>query len=331
MSVTAAPAAQDRPTLGIAFILLAMLAISVNDMLIKQMSGGYPLHQLVFVRSAIGICFSLMLVQVEGGFRILRTRTPLLHALRGVLIVISNLSYFTALAVVTLAEATAVFFVAPLLITLLAIPFLGEKVGPWRLGAVAVGLIGVVVMLRPWQSAEAAPYDRLILLLPVVAAFTYAMNQVLTRRLGVTAKASAMAVWIQGTFILVSAGFFLVAGDGRFAEGSENPSIQFLLRAWTWPTEQDWWLFAGLGLNSAIIGYTLSQAYRMADAATVAPFEYVGLPLAVFWGVVIFGDLPGPSVVAGIVLIMGAGLFVFVRERWKKRALVSTKRVHRRY
>jgi len=331
MSVTAAPAAQDRPTLGSAFILLALLAISVNDMLIKQMSGGYPLHQLVFVRSAIGICFSLMLVQVEGGFRILRTRTPLLHALRGVLIVISNLSYFTALAVVTLAEATAVFFVAPLLITLLAIPFLGEKVGPWRLGAVAVGLIGVVVMLRPWQSAEAAPYDRLILLLPVVAAFTYAMNQVLTRRLGVTAKASAMAVWIQGTFILVSAGFFLVAGDGRFAEGSENPSIQFLLRAWTWPTEQDWWLFAGLGLNSAIIGYTLSQAYRMADAATVAPFEYVGLPLAVFWGVVIFGDLPGPSVVAGIVLIMGAGLFVFVRERWKKRALVSTKRVHRRY
>ena len=85
-------------------------------------------------------------------------------------------------------------------------------------------------------------------------------------------------------FIIVSLGFWLVAGDGRFAIGSENPSVQFLLRAWVWPDQGDWAYLAGLGLNSAIIGYCLSQAYRMSDAATVAPFEYIGLPLAVFWG-----------------------------------------------
>jgi len=312
-------------------VLIAMLSISVNDMLIKRLSGEYPLHELVFVRSAIGIMFSLILVQFEGGFHILRTPTPFLHALRGILIVISNLTYFTALAVISLAEAMAVFFVAPLFITLLAIPVLGEKVGPWRLGAVTAGLVGVVIMLRPWESAELAPYNRLILLLPVVAAFTYAFNQVLTRRLGVSSKASAMAVYIQAMFILASALFFAIAGDGRYAEGVDNASIQFLFRAWIWPEGTDTWLFAGLGLNSAIIGYALSAAYRLADAGTIAPFEYVGMPLAVFWGWAMFGVLPDWVVLTGVALIIGAGAVVFIRERIKERELVLRKRVHRGY
>ncbi|MFK7943271.1 MAG: DMT family transporter [Paracoccaceae bacterium] len=324
-------APQHRPAAGIAFILVAMLAISVNDMLIKRLSGDYPLHELVFVRSAIGIAFSLVLVQLEGGFHILRTSTPFLHILRGVLIVVSNLTYFTALAVVSLAEAMAVFFVAPLFITLLAIPVLGEKVGPWRLGAVAAGLIGVVIMLRPWETAEVSEYSRFILLLPVVAAFTYAFNQVLTRRLGVSSKASAMAVYIQGMFILVSAMFFVFAGDGQFAKGVDNASIQFLLRAWIWPEGTDTWLFVGLGLNSAIIGYALSAAYRLADAGTIAPFEYIGMPLAVFWGWAMFGDLPDRIVMIGVTLIIGAGAVVFIRERVKERELILRKRVHRRY
>ena len=96
----------------------------------QKLSGDYPLHQMVFIRSAIGILFSLILVQVEGGFNILKTKTPGLHALRGILIVCSNLTYFTALAVVPLADATALFFVAPLMITLLSIPILGKKSAP---------------------------------------------------------------------------------------------------------------------------------------------------------------------------------------------------------
>ena len=286
----------NRPGAGIGFIVLAMLAISVNDMLIKHLSGGYPLHQMVFIRSAIGILVSLILVQVEGGFAILKTRRPFLHAARGLLIVTSNLSYFTALAVISLAEATALFFVAPLLITLLSIPLLGEKVGPLRLGAVAVGFAGVLVMLRPWESSAERAVSLVILLLPVVAALTYALNQLLTRKLGVDSKASAMAVYIQATFIVVSLGFFAFAGDGHYAAGTDNASLIFLLRAWVWPEGDDRWLFLGLGLNSAVIGYSISQAYRLADAATVAPFEYVGLPLAVFWGWMIWGELPGPSV-----------------------------------
>jgi S-adenosylmethionine uptake transporter len=323
-------AATSRPTAGILFILIGMLAISVNDMLIKQLSSGYPLHQVVFTRSAIGILFSLMMVQFEGGWSILKTKTPWLHLARGLAVVVANMTYFLALAVMPLADATALFFVAPLFITLLSIPFLGEKVGAMRITAVVIGFIGVVIMQRPWEGGESLNVSRIVLLLPVFSAFTYAIMQVMTRKLGATTQASAMAVYIQGVFVIVSIGFFLVAGDGRFAEGSDNPSVQFLLRAWVAPPLQDWPYLIGLGLNSAIIGYCLSQAYRISDAATVAPFEYIGLPLAVMWGWLIWADLPQWEVWTGMALIAGSGLFVFLRERQKARRVART-RIRGRY
>lgn len=103
----------NRAGLAIGLILLGVAAISVNDMLIKRLSGGYPLHQIVFTRSAIGILLGLVLVKLEGGFHLLKTRQPGLHLLRGLLIVISNMSFFLALSVLPLAEATALFFAAP--------------------------------------------------------------------------------------------------------------------------------------------------------------------------------------------------------------------------
>lgn len=307
----------NRAGLAIGLILLGVAAISVNDMLIKRLSGGYPLHQIVFTRSAIGIVLGLLLVKLEGGFHLLKTRQPGLHLLRGLLIVISNMSFFLALSVLPLAEATALFFAAPLFITLLSIPVLGEKVGPLRLGAVIVGFIGVVIMMRPWASTASLEVSRWVLLLPVLAALTYALNQLMTRKLGVNSKASALMVYIQAAFVAVSLGFFLIAGDGHFVDEGSNPSLQFLLRAWVWPAEEDYLTFLGIGLNIALIGYCLSQAYRLGDAATVAPFEYIGLPLAVFWGFVIFGDLPVWEVWVGIALILASGLFVYLRERQK--------------
>jgi S-adenosylmethionine uptake transporter len=310
--------------MGILLICIGILAISVNDLLIKLLSGGYPLHQMVFVRSAIGLIFTFGFLFWEGGFGLLKTRTPGLHLLRGLLVVGANMTFYAAVAVLPLGQATALFFVAPLFITLLSIPILGEKVGPLRLSAVVVGFLGVVLMQEPWKAS--VEVSRWVLLLPVIAAGLYAFMQVLTRRLGVSTRASALAVYIQSTFLMVSVGFFLVAGDGRYAEGVENESLIFLLKAWSWPTPQDWPVFIGLGLCSGIIGYCLSAAYRMASAATIAPFEYIGLPLAIFWGWVFFAEWPTPATWAGCALIIGAGLFVFLREKQKNSPMPGWRR-----
>lgn len=313
--------AQNNATLGILFVIAGILAISVNDMLFKRLSGDYPLHELVFLRSLLGLVFSIALVRMEGGWQILKTRRPGLHIIRGLLIVAANMSYFAALAALPLADATALFFAAPLFITLLSIPVLGEKVGVMRLSAVIVGFIGVVIMQRPWADADNLDASRLVYLLPVFAALTYAMTQLMTRKLGVDSKASALSVYIHATFVVVSLGFFIVVGDGRYAASFTDPSLQFLLRAWVWPDPADWWVIFGLGANAAIIGYCLSQAYRLADAATVAPFEYLGLPLAVFWGWIIFADLPLLEVWLGMGLILASGIFVFLREKQKARVV----------
>lgn len=304
------------PSGGIVILVIAMVGISINDMLIKFLSDEYPLHQMVATRSAIGLLFTIMIVKYEGGWAILRPKRPWLHVVRGLMIVFANMAYFTALAVMPLADATALFFVAPLFIVIFSIPVLGEKVGIRRISAVFIGLLGVFVMLRPGGMNINVPFW--VLVLPVASAMAYAMMQVLTRKLGVSSKASAMALYIQVTFIFVGGCFYLVAGDGRYAQGLENPSLIFLLRAWVMPPAEDLWLFLLLGCLSAIIGYCLSQAYRLTDASTLAAYEYVTLPLAVMWGWLIFGSLPGLNTGIGIALIMSAGIYVFIRERARK-------------
>jgi S-adenosylmethionine uptake transporter len=231
--------------------------------------------------------------------------------------------FFAALSAMPLGAATALFFVAPLFITLLAIPVLGEPVGRQRLAAVAVGLLGVAVMAAPGVDWGEVP--RWALSLPVLAAACYAGMQVLTRKLGAGSAASAMAIYIQGAFILVSLGFWAVAGDGRYAEGLGPGPAEFLLRAWIWPERGDLWVFGVLGLLSALIGYALSQAYRLGTASVVASYEYVALPLAIFWGWLIFGEVPRMAVWIGTALIAAAGLWVFARERARNRALASAR------
>lgn len=316
------------PTRAIVMILLAMGAISINDMLIKQLSGAYPLHQMVFIRSVIGVIFTSVILWREGGFALLRTDQPGLHLVRALLIVTANMTYFAALAVMPLGVATALFFVAPLLITLLAIPVLGERVGPHRLVALVVGFAGVGVMMLPATDWGEVP--RGALFLPVAAAACYAGMQVMTRKLGAKSAASAMAIYIQGAFILVSTGFWLAVGDGRLAGQVENESLVFLLRAWSRPDTSDLWKFAVLGLASGIVGYCLSQAYRLGDAATVSSYEYAALPLAIFWGWVIFGERPGWVMLLGTALIAGAGLYVFARERRRPGVGPATERPIRR-
>ncbi len=290
-------------------VVAAMVAFTSQDMAIKWLSGDYPLHQIILVRATIALILTLaILVPLEGGYRNLKTERLGLHLLRGLAVVIANMAFFAGLVSLPLGEATAIFFVAPVLITALSVPLLKEKVGRHRWFAVLLGLAGVIVMLQPGTGSF-----RFAMLLPLVAALFYALLQIMTRKMGLKEKASTMAFYIQLTFVVVSSLIGLSLGDGRFAEGG-NAQIAFLLRGWVWPPLEDLAIMAGIGFGSAAGGYLISQGYRLSEAALIAPFEYVALPLAVFWSVLIWADWPAPLSWLGIALIASGGLYIFYRE-----------------
>ncbi len=294
---------------GIACIVAGMSVILGNDVAIKWMSGDYPIHQIVLTRTLIAIPITLfVLARLEGGWRTLRSRRPLLNLARGLLITVANLCYFLALAAMPLADTMALFYVAPLLITALSVPLLGERVGPRRWLAVLAGMLGVVVMLRPSGSLQLAA------LLPLGAALCYALMQMLTRRVGAHDSAAAMALSLQLVFLVVSASIGLAIGDGRFA-GSADPSLDFLLRAWHWPDASGAAAMVLCGVCVGFGGYLLTQAYRLGEASVVAPFEYAALPLGVLAGFLVWGDVPGGHTVLGALLVVGSGLYVLYRER----------------
>ena len=298
----------EHRTLGIVCVVASVTIFVLQDALIKWLSGDYPLHEIVLVRAASAVCVTLFAMRLEGGIHLLRTRRLGLHLARAGLLIIANSTFFLALAAMTIAEATSIFFVAPLLITAFSALMLPDTVGPRRWAAVGIGLAGVMVMLRPGEGAL-----EIVALLPLVAAAAYALMQIVTRRLGTTERASTIAFYAQAGFIVVSVVMGLATGHGRFAP-EDDASLDFLLRAWTVPSVPDAALFLGIGVINGVGGYLMSQAYRISKPSVLAPFEYVALPMAVTWGVVFFGDWPDLVTCAGMALICGSGLYVLHRE-----------------
>jgi drug/metabolite transporter (DMT)-like permease len=155
-------------------------------------------------------------------------------------------------------------------------------------------------------------------LLVLASAVCYAGSHMMTRRMRDTESAMTLNFFVQIGFVAVSLTMGLVAGDGRFA-GSGDPSLEFLLRPWVWPPVGDWWAFAATGVAVGIGGMMISQAYRTTEAALIAPFEYIGMPMAIFWGVVVFGTFPDVTGWIGIALICGAGLYTLARETLRRK------------
>lgn len=308
---------------GLAGILLALggsAVMSLNDLSVKALSGSYPLHEVILVRAGVGLSVLFALIWwTGGGLRLLLTGKPRLHAARVAFVLVSNVTYFTALAALPLAEAVAIGFVAPLLVTALSVPFLGEKVGPHRWAAVAAGLIGTFVMLRPGAGAIQPAA-----LLALLSALTYAMTHIMTRRMNGTESALTMSLYTQFGFVAVSVLMGLSVGDGHLA-GSGNASVDFLLRAWIWPPVADWPWFLLTGLSVAAGGLMITQAYKLCEAALVAPFEYAAMPLAILWGVVAFAQWPDMTAWFGIALICGAGLYTLWRETLRRKETHATR------
>jgi drug/metabolite transporter (DMT)-like permease len=301
--------ARNNNFTGIYCILIGMVVVTIQDSAVKWLSPDYSLHQIMFLRSILGLLIAITIIKIEGGFHFIKTRYLRLQLIRGGFLIIANMTLFMAVAAMPIAEAVAIFFVAPLFITILSIPILGEKVGLRRWIAVIVGLIGVVVMMNPTKGI----FDWAALL-PLIAALSYALMQMLTRKLGETDKASTMSFYSQSTLIAVSLAIGLAIGDGKFS-GAGHLSLDFLFRAWIIPYTDDIWIFIILGIASGFGSYLLSQAYRLGEANLIAPFEYVSLPMSVLLGYLLWNDFPDSNGFIGMALILGAGLYILYREK----------------
>ena len=309
-------------TRGILCLLGALAFLTISDSIMKWLSPALPLHEVTLWRAIFALGVVFVIVAFEGGPTTLRTRRPLLHFARGTMLVVANVFFFLGLAAMPIAEVVALFFSAPLFICLLSRPVLGERVGAPRWCAIGVGLLGVLIMLRPGSELF-----RPIALLPIAAALCYAAMTMMTRKLGIGEKAGAMTFYIQLPFIFISVLIGLAIGDGAL-DRFDDPALGFLLRAWRWPDAGEWKLLALCGVMVSLGGYLLSQAYRLGEASVVAPFEYAAMPFALLAGFTLWGDWPDGVAFAGSGLIVAGGLLVLYFENRARHRAARLARVN---
>ncbi|MEZ5775037.1 MAG: DMT family transporter [Hyphomicrobiaceae bacterium] len=299
---------RDRSLSAIALLSVGVVIFSVQDIVLKGLSGAYTVHEIVFIRSLVALPILTVALWRTGELGAVARGWTSFLLLRSLFMFVGYSSYYLALAAMPMADAVALAMSAPLFITALSWPVLGEPVGPRRIAAVIVGFIGCIVLLAPGSSVfEPAG------LLALLTAVTYGVAQLLSRKTAAEFSATAMAFNLTIVFLVIGGLIGLVLGDGRM-DLSAHPTMGFMFRAWSWPSQVDLALMAATGIIATLGMYCLAEAYRRTEPNIVAPFEYSALLWGILWGWLFWGTLPGANGIAGILFIVGAGLFIIYRE-----------------
>ena len=290
---------------GILLMVLGMLLIPGIDAIAKFLSDSVPPGQVAWSRFLFQSLYLLPFVLLGGGLRPGRDSGRDLgwQALRGMLIALATLFFFWGLKYLPLADAISIFFVEPLILTLLAAVILKEPVGWRRLGAVALGFVGALIVIRPSFQVFGWPA-----VLPLCAAGCFAFYLLLTRRLVRSGDAIAMQ-FLSGIF----GGLTLSLALGIGAAGS------IAVIDPVWPTVSEWALMALLGLIATSGHMFVVHAFRRASPSILAPFQYLEIITATLLGLLVFGDFPEPLTWLGVAIIIASGLYVFQRERTLRR------------
>ena len=293
---------------GVLALTAGVFIFSIQDAILKGLSGDYAVTQAMFIRAAVAFPILLVFVQCERGLGALVTRRlwPMLG--RGVLLLSAYTTYYMAFPALPLATAVALFFVVPLLITLLAAIFLGEKISVRTIFAIALGFAGVVVVTMPTEGLfEPA------VLLSLFSALLYAAAMILARKLGETEGATVMAFHMNWVYLLAAA-LAAVVFKSLGISHAAHPSLDFLVRPWVLPAPGDLALLGACGVIAAVAMSLLTHAYKSAEANIVTVFEYTGLIWAPLWGYLFFAETPTLRAGIGIVMIVGAGLLVLLKK-----------------
>lgn len=296
--------AQNDSTARLRAIGLALAGVALFgllDMQAKVLGARYPVPEVVWARYAGHCLLMLIVLGPRHGRGLVRTKRLGVQLVRGVLLLLSTGFFFTALSYLPLAEAAAIGFVAPLLVTLLSIPMLGERVGWRRLTAVAVGFGGVLVILRPGGSLFTPAA-----LLPLCTAVTYGLYQILTRRIGTSESPVAS--------------LFYTSLVGALAVTMVVPFV------WVTPDWRHAPMFLALGVCGGLGHFLMIRALQLAPVSLIAPFGYSAIIWSLLFGWLIFGQFPDRLSLAGIAIVIGSGLYVAYRESVRLRALRAASR-----
>lgn len=281
---------------GIGLTLLATLLFTIMDTIGKSLAATYPVQQVVWARFFFQLTWILLLIPRIGFAGLLRTRRPALHLSRGLLIAGATFFFIGAISMVPLADAYAITFVTPLLVTVMSIPILHEQVGWRRWCAVLVGFVGILIVLQPAPGTI-----RWAMLLPLVTATCFALYQILTR-IGSAAVGDTALMML-----------FYTAMVGTIVASLIVPFY------WQPVAPGDWIWMVTVGAIAVAGHLSLIKALTMAPASLVAPFTYTQIVWALAIGYFWFGDTPGIWMLIGCTVIVGSGLYVFYREALQRK------------
>lgn len=287
-------ASPSQVTRGVALMIAAIFLFTAMDATAKGLIARYPAPQVIWVRFFGQFVLVLLILRHHLG-PVLRTRFPVLHFWRSASQFGATTFFFLSLPHVGLAEATAIADINPVLITLGAALFLGERLGPRRIAGVVVALIGALIVIRPgagvfsWWSV-----------LPLLCALSYATSALLTRKIG-----AQESVWAS----MVYAALF-----GTIVAGAALPFV------WSPVAAEDLWRFGLIACLGTGAQLCIIRSFSITEASIVAPFAYLGIVFAAFWGVVLYDQWPDQWTVVGALVIVAAGLYVWHRETKGARA-----------
>jgi drug/metabolite transporter (DMT)-like permease len=285
------PHASVHPQRALWMMLGSVALFSLMDAGLKLLSAHYPPVQIAALRGASSLPLLLVWALATVGARaLMRVRWPL-HLLRGAIGILMMASFVYALKRLPLSTAYSIFFVAPLLITALSVPILGERVGPRRWTAIAIGLLGVLVVLRPSGSGMLSLAGAAVLL----AALGYAVSAITVRVLARTDSTQAITFWL---LALMALGAAVLAWPNWVPVRAEHA-----------------WIIAGIGVAGALGQYAVTEAFRVGEASLIAPLEYSALLWGVTLDVVLWGVLPDAVTWLGAGIIISSGLYLLRRER----------------
>lgn len=295
--------ARSQNMIGIASLAAGVFIFSIQDAILKGMSGDHAVTLAIFLRSIVGLPILLVMVAYSNGLAALRTKNWKLLIARGLIMLVSYTTYYMAFPALPLAEAVALFFTSPIFVTLLAALLLRERVTRGAWAAVIAGFIGVLIILRPGTGLfEPAA------LLSLFSAAAYAFSMILARKYGAEEPTTVMAFYVN-TVYMVMAGLIAAAFGAMELTALGHPSLDFLVRPWAMPDSTDLLLMGLCGVIAAVAMSLLTHAYRLANANLVTVFEYTGMLWVPLWGYFLFAEVPKLTTLIGTAIIIAAGFF----------------------